>query len=125
MTIDPKTEQRLVEKIRLQEMAGGTPRIDLIIKGIREGTYAYGSRGSFAEFFEEYRDQWLHKVMSQMFNAWNPWIDEVSRIVAIGGAAPLAESWAEGSHGLFQIIKRSQFVNVVGILPQDDALEAA
>lgn len=100
---------------RLMQQVVGTPKVELIMDGIADGSYAYGVQGvSFAEFFEEYRDLWLKGILSEALNRWDIWLEGIGVILVAGGAAPLAADWL-GENSWFKVLPDPQFAQVLGL----------
>jgi hypothetical protein len=104
---------------RLTTQVVGTPRIELIMDGIAEGSYLYGVQGvSFADFFYERLDLWLKGILGEVLNRWDPWLEEIGVVLMAGGAAPLVAEWV-GENRWFQLVRDPQFAQVLGLRPAD------
>jgi hypothetical protein len=103
---------------RLKDRVQGTPRIEVIMDGIANGSYEYGANGiSFADFFDEHRQIWLKHIISEALNRWDEWIERVGRILVVGGAAPLAQEWLQETDWI-RLVPDPQFAQVKGLLPR-------
>ncbi|MEN9224952.1 MAG: hypothetical protein Q6M54_05715 [Thermostichus sp. DRC_bins_24] len=103
---------------RLTCQVVGTPKIELIMDGIAERSFAYGVQGvSFAGFFEERCDLWLKGILSEALNRWDPWLERIGVILVAGGAAPLAAGWLKrmGEQRWFKVVEDPQFAQVLGL----------
>jgi hypothetical protein len=109
---------------RLMQQVVGTPKVELIMDAIAEGSYAYGVQGvSFASFFEEYCELWLKGILSEALNRWDIWLEGIGVILVAGGAAPLAQDWLEQNSWFKVLPVRSsgdlshpQFAHVLGLV---------
>lgn len=98
--------------------ARGTPQMDMVLDAIASGTYQYGTTSyNFHHLFEQYRNIWLQNLIDEVIARWDSWLDRISRIVVIGGAAPLAQSWIEDPRNSWLVVcSEPQFANVLGML---------
>jgi hypothetical protein len=101
---------------RLMQQVMGTPKVELIMDAIAEGSYAYGVQGvSFADFFEEYCELWLKGILSEALNRWDIWLEGIGVILVAGGAAPLAADWLD-KNSWFKVLPDPQFAHVLGLV---------
>ena len=101
---------------RLMQQVVGTPKVELIMDAIAEGSYAYGVQGvSFADFFEEYCELWLKGILSEALNRWDIWLEGIGVILVAGGAAPLAADWLD-ENSWFKVLPDPQFAHVLGLV---------
>lgn len=98
--------------------ARGTPQMDMVLDAIASGTYHYGTTNySFRHLFEQYRDIWLENLVDEVIARWDSWLDRISKIVVVGGAAPLAQSWIDDPRNFWLVLcPEPQFANVLGML---------
>ena len=102
---------------RLASQVKGTPKVELIMDGIADGSYAYGVQGvSFASFFDEYCELWLKGILSEALNHWDPWLEGIGVILVAGGAAPLAAEWFQENPWFKVLPVHPQFAQVLGLL---------
>jgi hypothetical protein len=101
---------------RLMQQVVGTPKVELIMDAIAEGSYAYGVQGvSFASFFEEYCELWLKGILSEALNRWDIWLEGIGVILVAGGAAPLATDWLD-ENSWFKVLPDPQFAHVLDLV---------
>ncbi len=101
---------------RLTSQVRSTPKVELIMDAIAEGSYAYGVQGvSFADFFEEYCELWLKGILSEALNRWDIWLEGIGVILVAGGAAPLAADWLD-ENSWFKVLPDPQFAHVLGLV---------
>ena len=98
--------------------ARGTPQMDMVLDAIAAGTYQYGTTSyNFRHLFDQYRQAWLHNLIDETIARWDSWLDRISKIVIIGGAAPLAQSLVEDPRNSWLVIcPEPQYANVLGLL---------
>lgn len=101
---------------RLSSQVRSTPKVELIMDAIADGSYAYGVQGvSFADFFGEYCEVWLKGILSESLNRWDIWLEGIGVILVAGGAAPLSADWLEGN-AWFKVLPDPQFAHVLGLM---------
>ena len=80
--------------------------VDLIVKGISDGSYMYGagSNGiSFKEVFPRYQREWIESIRTFMRVEWDDIRTEIGEILAVGGGSHLL-------HPLQEIIGKDRFI---------------
>lgn len=99
---------------RFKQRFGSDPKLHLILQGIEQGTYQYGTVGSFKDIFEEKRKQWIVDVLKSAISVLKPWKDELDKILFVGGGAPLAEGIVTNNKCL--VCSNPQLANVLGLV---------
>jgi len=96
---------------------GGYPKPHLLMSGIRDETYVYGSTGAnYHDLFEEYRPGWWNSLLEKFQLIWGHWLEEIDHILITGGGAALVTDAIARSDGWMQRCPNSQFANVLGLL---------
>ena len=98
--------------------ARGTPMMDMVLDAIANGTFQYGTTSySFQHLFNQYRAAWLQNLIDEVIARWDSWLDRISKIVVIGGAAPLAQMVVDDPRNSWLVIcPEPQYANVFGLL---------
>ncbi|MBD2153103.1 ParM/StbA family protein [Leptolyngbya sp. FACHB-16] len=96
---------------------GSYPKPHLLMAGIRNETYEYGSTGAnYRDLFEEYRPGWWNSLLERFQLAWGHWLEEIDHIIVTGGGAMLVTDAIERSDGWMRLCPNGQFANVLGLL---------
>jgi hypothetical protein len=94
--------------------------VDLILRGISEGTYMYGtgSNGiSFKDVFPRYQEEWINNIRIFMRHIWGSMSSEIGEILAVGGGSHLlAPLQARIGADRFIICEDPTYANVKGML---------
>lgn len=106
------------------QVGRGEPNLKLIHQGLVSGRFEYGSKFIFKEIFERYATDWLRGIKNPAFKEWESssdgWLDELSKVVFVGGAAPLASVWVDDEEvngdGWLAIAPTPQLANTMGLL---------
>ncbi len=108
----------------MRVVARGQPKADMIMDAIASGTYTYGTTGySFKHLFDRWREVWLKSLLEETTAHWDAWLDRISKIVLIGGAAPLAQSLVTKSTNDWLVVcPNSQYANVMGLMAAESKL---
>lgn len=109
-----------------QQRIKGQPNLNLIHQGIIDGTFDYGAKCNFKDIFERYAETWLRSIKNPAFKEWQTssagWLDDLGRIIFVGGAAPVASRWVDdeekNSDGWLAIAPNPQLANILGLLPK-------
>lgn len=109
----------------MQALKGRDPKLALINKGICDGSFEYGSTGfNFEATYQRCAKPWLQNFKDQADTNWRQskqgWLDDLNQLVFGGGAAPIANVWAEdedlNDDGWIKVLPDSQIANVLGAL---------
>lgn len=99
------------------ESKGFSPRAELILDAIANGSLMYGTTGrSFASVFLSYRDAWLNSIRSELKTRWAQWLGEIGEVGMVGGSAMLAEPIVKSSNGRFKIVSEPSTCTARGML---------
>lgn len=99
------------------EEKGCSPRPELIMDGIADGSFCYGTTGrSFADIFPQYRDRWLNRIRSEIKTKWHSILSQLGEVIIVGGSAPLAQPFCESSGGRFKIAPEPEKATARGML---------
>jgi hypothetical protein len=94
--------------------------VDLILRGISEGTFMYGtgSNGiSFREVFPQYQEEWINNIRIFMRHIWGSMSTEIGEILAVGGGSHLLTPLQERiGADRFIICEDPTYANVKGML---------
>lgn len=109
--------QRISTSPNLRTVSTGSANIDLILEGIENGTYKYGTTGvSFLPQFDKYKQQWLDTLRGQVRTVWEDIISRIGQIIIVGGGAPLTDTIKESDPDRYVIPDNPRFANVRGLL---------
>lgn len=100
---------------RFKQRFGSDPKLHLILKGIEEATFSYGTQGSFKDIFEEKRSVWMRDILKSAISVLLPFKDELDKILIVGGGATLAQGTFTNSRTI--VIPNPQMANVLGLVP--------
>lgn len=96
---------------------GYTPDLGMIMDGIADGTFSYGTTGvSFQGEFVQSHERWLGEIRSQLSDRWEELLRQIGEVLIVGGSAPLLKSIETKTSGRFKIAPNSQFIGVRGML---------
>ncbi|MBD1995986.1 hypothetical protein H6G00_05065 [Leptolyngbya sp. FACHB-541] len=107
----------------MQAISGRDPKLALLNKGICDGTFEYGNTGfNFESIYQRCAKPWLKNFKDQADTNWRQskqgWLDDLNQLVFGGGAAPIANVWAEDQElnedGWIKVLPESQIANVLG-----------
>lgn len=99
------------------EEKGCSPKPELIMDGIANQTYLYGTTGrSFADIFPHHRDRWLNRIRSDIKTKWHGILSQLGEVIIVGGSAPLAQPFCESSGGRFKIAPEPEKATARGML---------
>lgn len=99
------------------ESKGLSPKSELILDGIANGSYTYGSTGySFAGIFEPYRNNWINSIRNELRTRWSEWLPQLGEVVMIGGSAVLAAPLVEATKGRFKVAPDAAIATTRGML---------
>lgn len=94
--------------------------VDLILKGISDGSYMYGvgSNGiCFKDVFPHYRDEWINRIRIFMRSEWGNMSSEIGEILAVGGGSHLLSPLQEIiGKDRFILCEDPTYANVKGML---------
>jgi hypothetical protein len=99
---------------RFKQRFGSDPKLHLILKGIEDGSFNYGTVGSFKDIFEEKRKQWIVDVLKSAISVLKPFKDELDKILFVGGGAPLADGVVTNAKCI--VSPNPQLANVLGLV---------
>jgi hypothetical protein len=101
-----------------------TAKIDLIMEGLHDSSYLYGSKFSFAGMVENNQKLWVQGIIQEAVDQLEPWLDVVTKNLFYGGSAERADICKEYLDGV-TICKDFATANVQGIaLKYSNAKEA-
>ena len=96
---------------------GYTPDLGMIMDGIADGSFLYGTTGvSFQKEFTQSHDRWLGEIRNQLNDRWEELLRQMGEVLIVGGSAPLLKSIEIKTSGRFKIAPNSQFIGVKGML---------
>jgi hypothetical protein len=96
---------------------GSYPKPHLLMAGICNETYDYGSTGAnYRDLFDEYRPGWWNSLLERFQLVWGHWLEEIDHILVTGGGANLVADAIERSEGWMVTCPNPQFANVLGML---------
>lgn len=105
------------ENLRGIESKGNSPKLELILDGIADGSFCYGLSGkSFKADFDDCFPKWLEALKTEIKNHWQAYLPQTAEIAIIGGAAPLMNPLVESSKGRFKISPESAIVTAKGMV---------
>lgn len=107
-----------------KSMCRETAKIDLIMEGLHDNNYLYGSKFSFAGVVESNQKLWIQGIIQEAVDQLEPWLDVVNKNLFYGGSAERAQICKEYLDGVV-ICKDFATANVQGIaLKYSDAKNA-
>lgn len=105
------------ESLRGIERGGNSPKIQLILDGIENNTFTYGTTGkSFEADYLEIFPVWLKALKDEIRLQWGQWLPSIAEIAIIGGGASLMGDLVESSKNRFKISQDSQLITVKGMV---------
>ena len=94
-----------------------SPKLELILDAIADGSYCYGVTGkSFKSDFDDCFPRWLENLKTEIKNHWQQYLPQIAEIAIIGGAAPLMYPLVESSKGRFKIAPESEIITAKGMV---------
>lgn len=105
------------ESLRGIERGGNSPKIQLILDGIENGSFIYGTTGkSFHADYLSAFPVWLKALKDEIRLQWGQWLPSIAEIAIIGGGASLMGDLVESSKNRFKIATDSQLITVKGMV---------
>ncbi len=99
------------------EGKGCSPKLELILDGIADGSYQYGVTGkSFKADFDQCFPHWLDNLRNEIKTQWGQWLPSIAEVAIVGGAAPLMYPLVESSKGRFKVSPESTVCTVKGMV---------
>ncbi|NJO70593.1 MAG: ParM/StbA family protein [Oscillatoriales cyanobacterium RM1_1_9] len=95
---------------------GDAPKLETVMNALQSGSRYYGTTGaSFAEYYEDYLEQWFSGILSEVETRWQRYFDRLGRVILTGGSANLIKDLI-ADNDYFAIPSNPQFCNVMGLL---------
>ena len=101
---------------RLLKETGTSADLSAIMDGIESGSYQIGRNGaSFVTHFTSTRDLWLDDIRSKASAQWSQYLNDLGKVLLVGGSASLAADLEERSEKRFKIAPSPQDITILGM----------
>lgn len=103
--------------VSLTPKLGYSPDLDLILDGIGDGTFQLGTTDcNFKREFAPAHSTWLDSIRKSIRATWQPFYNQISEVLIVGGSAPLLQSFEVATNGRFKVVPAPQYMGIKGMM---------